>query len=204
MDKKPGILRATLVGGVLYMIPIVLLVAILGKALQLVRRVQPPVEHGLEAVHLGGILAPELIAVLLLLLFCLAAGLFARTAVAKRFGDFLDTKVLGNIPGYTLYKGIGESLMGAEPAGDVRPVVLVSIEDAWQLAMVVDKLEDGLLAVFVPGVPEARSGSLYFMSPDRVRPLSISAMDAIVTLRRMGVGSRELLKGEGLPPEPTS
>ena len=204
MDKKPGILRATLVGGVLYMIPIVLLVAILGKALQLVRRVQPPIEQGLEAVHLGGILTPQLVAVLLLLLFCLAAGLFARTAIAKRFGDFLDTKVLANIPGYSFYKSVGESLAGAEPAGGARSIVMVSIEDAWQLAMVVDKLEDGLLAVYVPGVPDARSGSLYFMSPDRVRPLSISTMDAFATLRRMGVGSRELLKSAGLPPEPTS
>jgi len=60
MDTKPGILRTTLI---------------------------------------GGILAPQVVEVLLLLLFCLAARLFARTAVAKRFGQFLGTKVLGNSNG---------------------------------------------------------------------------------------------------------
>lgn len=79
---------------------------------------------------------------------------------------------------------------------------MVSIEDAWQLAMVVDELEDGLLAVFIPDVPEARSGSLLFVSPDRVRPLSITPKAALQTLRRMGVGSRELLKGTTLPRDP--
>jgi uncharacterized membrane protein len=84
----------------------------------------------------------------------------------------------------------------------MRKPVMVRIEDAWQIAMVVDELEDGLLAIYVPSVPEARSGSLYFMEPDRVRPLPVSIKTAIFTLRRMGVGSRELLKGVVLKDDP--
>ena len=113
-------------------------------------------------------------AILLLLLFCMAAGLLAQTAFGRRIGSGLDDK-LGN------------------PTGLRRPV-MVHIEDAWQLGM--DELENGLYAVYFPSVPEARSGSLFFMEPERVRPLTISVTTAIQTLRRMGVGSRELLKGQ--------
>lgn len=190
---KLGLLRATLIGGVLYLVPIVLLLAILGKAMQIAHQISPPLLRGIEAAHLGHFLSPRIVAVLVLVLFCLAAGLFARTALAKRIGARLDS-TLANLPGYSFYRSMGDSLAGAEPAG-VRAVVMVSIEDAWQIALVMDELEDGLLAVFVPDVPQGRSGSLYFMHPDRVRPLPISMKAAMLALRRMGIGSRELLKG---------
>jgi uncharacterized membrane protein len=96
---------------------------------------------------------------------------------------------------------VGESVIGVKRQG-MRSFVLVSIEDAWQLVTPVDELEDGLLAVFIPGVPLAGSGSLYFMAPDRVRRLSTSTKSALLTLRRMGVGSRDLLKGEMLSIDP--
>lgn len=200
MDKKPGIIRSTLIGGLLFLLPLVLLVAILGKAMQIAHQVSPPVLRGIRAAHLGDILSPQVVAIILLLAFCIIAGLFARTDLARRIGASLDN-VLANIPGYSFYKEFGGSLAGVESA-TARAIVMVSMEDAWQLAMVVDELEDGLLAVYIPGVPEARSGSLYFVSPDRVRPLSITPKAAMQTLRRMGVGSRELLKGTLLPPGP--
>ena len=173
-----------------------------GKALQFARRVSPPLLAGVEAAHLGGILTPQVVAILLLLLFCLAAGVFALTALARSIGAFLETRPFDNLPGYSFYKSFGESLVGVEAAG-ARELVMVSTEDAWQIAMVVDELEDGLLAVYIPGVPEARSGSLLFVTPDRVRPLSISMKSAMLTLRRMGVGSRELLKDVNLKGDPS-
>lgn len=193
MNSKTGYLRSTLIGGVLYLVPIVVLIVILGKALEVAHRIAQPIVRLVDAAGLGHILSPQVVAILLLILFCLAVGRLAQSRFGKRIGSRLDD-TLGNLPGYSLYRGIGESIAGAEPSG-LQPV-MVSIEDAWQLGMVVDKLEDGLLAVYIPSVPEGRSGSLYFMDPDRVRPLSISVNTGMKVLRRMGVGSGELLKRE--------
>jgi len=186
--------RTTLVGGLLYLIPIVVVIAIVGKALQISRQIAPPVLRAVEALHLGGILTPQVVAILLILLFCFATGLFARAAVAKRVGSALESKVLANLPGYQFIKSVGENLAGVETSS-VREPVMVRIEDAWQIAFVVDHLDDGHLAVYVPGVPEARAGSLYFMTPDRVKHLTIPLKSLLQTLRRMGVGSKELLPG---------
>ncbi len=193
MNSKTGYLRSTLIGGVLYLVPIVVLIVILGKALEVAHRIAQPIVRLVDAAGLGHILSPQVVAILLLILFCLAVGRLAQSRFGKRIGSRLDD-TLGNLPGYSLYRGIGESIAGAEPSG-LQPV-MVSIEDAWQLGMVVDKLEDGLLAVYIPSVPEGRSGSLYFMDPDRVRPLSISVNTGMKVLRRMGVGSGELMKRE--------
>lgn len=194
MHQYLGFVRTTLVGGLLYLVPIVVLLAILGKAVQIAHQFSPPVLKAVEAAHLGGILTPQVIAVLLLVLFCFAAGLFSRTVVAKRFSRGLESKVLANLPGYQFIKSVSESLAGVDTSG-VHDPVMARIEDAWQIAFIVDRLDDGHLAVYVPGVPECRSGSLYFMTAERVKPLTIPLKSALQTLRHMGVGSNELLHG---------
>lgn len=194
MDKVLGFIRTTLVGGLLYLVPIVILIIVLGKAMSIAHKVAPAFSGVIAELQLADILTPRLFAVMLLIVFCFAAGLFSRTALAKSIGSFLDSKVLINIPGYGLLRSMGGGSEGIESFAH-RPV-LVSIEDAWQIAFVVDKLDDGSLAVYVPGVPEARSGSLYFMTSDRVRPLEIPASAAFQALRRMGVGSNQLFKGK--------
>jgi uncharacterized membrane protein len=46
-----------------------------------------------------GLNTPALLAVLLLLAFCFVAGLLARTVLAQRMTNWLETTVLCNLPG---------------------------------------------------------------------------------------------------------
>ncbi|MBB6095151.1 putative membrane protein [Povalibacter uvarum] len=193
MNKLLGFVRTTLIGGVLYLVPIVLLMLILGKAFGVAHRIVPAFSGVIDKLQLGHLLTPQVFAVLLVVVFCFAAGLFSRTVLAREIGAFLDAKVLINVPGYGFFRSMGGGSGGIESFAQ-QPVI-VSIEDeAWQIAFVVEKLGDSRIAVFVPGVPEVRSGSLYFLAPDRVRPLNISSAAAFQVLRRMGVGSDELLR----------
>jgi uncharacterized membrane protein len=59
----------------------------------------------------------------------------------------------------------------------------------------VDEIEAGQYAVFVPDAPNPRSGGLYFMAEDRIRRLDLKIIEAQSCLRRLGVGSGELLRG---------
>jgi uncharacterized membrane protein len=77
-------------------------------------------------------------------------------------------------------------------------VVLPQIEDAWQGAFRVERLEGGHVAVFVPGAPNPLSGSLYFMTQDRIKAVDIPAAGAMKCLRRVGAGSSALLHGTAL------
>lgn len=62
MDKKPGIVRSTLIGGLLFLLPLVLLVAILAKAIQIAHQVSPPLLRrmgvGSRELLKGTLLAP--------------------------------------------------------------------------------------------------------------------------------------------------
>ena len=134
-----------------------------------------------------------MLATALLVIFCFAAGLFARTALAQRGVHWLESAVLSNVPGYQFLKSVGESLLGVEQE-PAPQVVLARIEEAWQIAFVVERLEDGHLAVFVPGAPNPQSGSVYFMTEDRIRPAGIPPAAALKCLTRLGAGSSALLR----------
>lgn len=54
----------------------------------------------------------------------------------------------------------------------------------------------GHVAVFVPGAPSPWSGSVYFMTEDRIKPLDASIKTAMGCVKRLGMGSNALLHGK--------
>ena len=85
------------------------------------------------------------------------------------------------------------SLLGVEDEPTPQ-VVLARIEDAWQIAFLVERLEDGHLAVFVPGAPNPQSGSVFLMTEDRIKSAGIPPAVALKCLTRLGAGSSVLLR----------
>jgi uncharacterized membrane protein len=132
-------------------------------------------------------------------LLSIIAGIIARTAGAQRLVAWIETVILSRMPGYTMYRGMvgdmTQSMSSLERSSTAR-AVLVQIEDAWQIGFVTDTLENGDLAVFVPGAPSPLSGSLFFMPSDRVRDSGMTVQDATAMLRRIGIGSGERLSGK--------
>ena len=197
-------LRATLTGGILFLLPIVVLAIVLGKALQISRRVVVPLAERIPWQTVGGVRVAEVAAVVAIVLFCFLAGLLARTRLARKTESWLERALLSHVPGYNFLKGVGESLMGVE-AEHAYPVVLARIEDSWQIGFLMERLESGHYAVFVPGAPSVWSGSVYLMTEDRFRRLDISRVEAVKCLRQLGVGTDRLMSrkiGAALQAEP--
>jgi uncharacterized membrane protein len=185
--------RTTLVGGLLFLVPIVVLVAIGGKALGLVHKLSDPLaaRFPVAAVH-----TPVLLAGALLIVVCFVLGLVALSRPARLGVAWLETRILSKLPGYVFLKGAGESALGLETQAPY-PLVLARIEEAWQFGFLIEQLEGGHLAVFVPDAPNPLSGSVFFMSPERVRRSDIPVAAALKCLRQLGAGSRALLRDLG-------
>jgi len=184
--------RATLIGGILFLLPIVVLVIVIGKAEEISIRVVAPLASRIAMKSMAGIPMATILAIGVLVLFCLFAGLFAKTRLARKIVEWLESVFLYNVPGYDFFKGLSESLMGYE-AGHAYQVVLARIEEAWQIGFLMERLESGHYAVFVPGSPTVWSGSLYLMTEERFQRVDISRVEAVKCLRRLGLGANELL-----------
>ncbi len=194
MKLIPRFVKATIVGGLLFMVPIILMLLVLKQAVGMVRRVVRPVAAHFPAHTIAGVSATTILAAVLIVVMSFLLGLAAQTASGRRLREWLEWTILGKVPGYGILKGVLQGSTGLENEQGVQ-VVLARLEDAWQIAFLVETHADGQCAVFVPGAPSPTSGSIYFLPKDRVRSTDIPMAKALATIRHMGAGSEELLRG---------
>jgi uncharacterized membrane protein len=183
--------RATIVGGVFFLAPIVVLIVILAKAFDYAKK-------GLNAVFVHIPAASELsagaatvLSVTIVALVCLLAGLVAHTVIAERLVNLLESSLLSKIPGYDYLKQESASALGVAEIAEL-PLVFVPMEGGWQLGVQTEALSGGLVSIFVPGAPNPHSGSVFFFSTDTVRPAGIKLAAGLNCLRRCGTGASAL------------
>ena len=90
--------RTTIVGGVFFLAPIVVLIVILAKAFGFAKTgLQAIVAHipGVSDLSVGVATA---LSIAMIALVCLLAGLVAHTLIAQRFVNALESSVLSKIP----------------------------------------------------------------------------------------------------------
>jgi hypothetical protein len=91
-----------------------------------------------------------------------------------------------------MMKSMAEGLAHIEGDAGIKPA-LINIEDGWQIGYILEVLENGWLAVFLPQAPTPMSGNVMYLEADRGRPLGITLGQAMGIVKRIGVGSRQAL-----------
>ena len=195
-------LRITVLGGVFFLTPIVVLAFILGKAFDLARRGLKPMTAIIPDRFVSGATTETVLAIVLIAILCFLAGLFARTRPAKRIMAGLEDSVLSKVPAYEYLKQAGASVMGLGETAD-HPVVFAQLGGAWRIAVQTGVVGGGLVAIFVPNSPNPMSGSVFLVAADSVRPAKVPLATAIGCLRRCGAGSEAFLS-EFTPSVPTA
>ena len=193
-------LKTTIVGGVLFLLPVAMVLLILGYAMRLAAKVAQPISDKLGLDQLGdfsGIGVVTVLAVLVLIVVSFAAGIVARTNLGERISRWFENSLLGGLPQYQLLKTMADGLAQVESSSSLAPA-LVSIEDGWQLGYLLEALENGWVAVFLPQAPTPMSGNVMYLPAERVRPLDITMIQAMSLVKRIGVGSAETLRGADL------
>jgi len=185
-------LRTTILGGVLFLTPIVVLIFILGKAFDFARRALKPVGAIIPDRLVSGTTTEAILAIVLVAPSCFLAGLFARTRPAQRIVAELESSVLSKVPAYEYLKQAGASVMGLGEMTD-HPVVFLQTGDAWRIGVQTEAVGGGWVAVFVSNSPNPMSGSVFLAAAEHVRPAGVPLATAIASLRRCGVGSTALL-----------
>ena len=193
MENLTHFLRKTFVSGLLFSVPFVALIIILDQAFEMAQKFMEPVAKLTPAHPIFRLETRVLLAVGLLVLLCFLAGLFAQTARAQKFVGRLERAVLSKVPGYQYFKNEIESSLGDEEHVKY-PVVIVNVGPGWRFALQIEAKENGFVTVFIPGAPNPKSGGVFFMTPDRVKPTGLPLASMMETLRQHGVGSKDLLQ----------
>ena len=197
-------LKATIIGGILFLLPLAIVLMILGYALGLAAKLAKPISDQLDLQQLGdlaGIGIVTILSALLLVLVAFAAGMAARTYLGGRITRWFEGSLLGRLPQYQMVKSMAEGLAQLEKTTGIRPA-LISIEGGWQIGYLLEPLDNGWLSVFLPQAPTPMSGNIMYFPDDRVRPLDMTMVEAMSIIKRIGVGSGDALRGTDLKQPP--
>lgn len=181
-------LKTTVLGGILFLVPIIIFIAVIGKALQITNKLAIPIAGLLGADKILGIAVAELLAIGILVLICFIAGLAAKTPRAKKFVQSLEVNVLEKIPAYELLKAKTQSALNFEDEEGMSPV-MARFDDSWQLAFEIERIEGGKVVIFMPGAPEPWSGSVCVVTEDRITSLNLTVKSAVNLMKRLGKGT---------------
>jgi uncharacterized membrane protein len=193
MSTLTRFVRTTILGGVVFLIPIVVLIIVLARAFGYAKKVVQPLVGHIPAA--SEIRATALIAlsVIVVALVCFLAGLIARTVTAQKLVRGLEASVLSKVPAYEYLKQQSASALGVATMAQ-QPVVLVETDVGWQIGIQTEKASGGFSTVFLPGAPNPHSGAVYFIAPDRIRTADVELFAALNCMRRCGAGAPALLK----------
>lgn len=182
-------LKSTILGGLVVLLPLVVVGALVAWTVETARKALMPLLQWLPDKSIGGVSLTLLTVIVGIVTCCFLAGLLAETAVIRGLGQIAERFAL-SIPGYALMKNVGANLVGIEGKNPVKTVV-VQFEASSQIGFLMDTLSDGRRVVFVPGVPRALIGTLHIVAADRVELIDMSIQSALDVLGRLGVGLRE-------------
>jgi uncharacterized membrane protein len=184
-------MRTTIAGGLLFLLPVVLVLYFLGYAVGLVSGVIQPFLSSRQLSLLGGV-GLAILALLVLVLMSFIAGIIARTDMGGRFTVWLESTLLGSVPKYQVAKGIAQGFASIENTSGIKPS-LISVDGGWRLGYLVGTLDNGWVTVFLPLSPKGTTGNVMYVAADLVRPLDITIGDAMGIVSGLGAGSGDAL-----------
>lgn len=184
----------TLIGGVVFLLPLVVVIYVLGQGLALAARAVEPLVALLPQKNISGVALASVAALALLLALCFGAGLLARAAVGRAFAERFEARLQTLYPRYSVIKAMSQGLHGALGQRVLQPV-MARFDDHELIAFDIERLDDGRVVLYLPGAPDAWSGSVVLVPADRVQPLAIDAAELAKALQGLGRGTAALLRG---------
>lgn len=187
------LLKSTLIGGIFFLIPLVLLILVLSKARDIMLKVAQPLSEVIPLEKIGGVAIANVLVIILILLVCLLAGLLATRPKFKSFQQYLEEKILGPLPGYRVIKAFLNSLEIYEGSGEKMVPVLVALDNHQKLGFEVDRSEKGQVVVYLPDAPSFITGVVAVVTAEQVTRLDVPLPRVKECMEQFGFGASELL-----------
>lgn len=184
-------IKTTILGGILFLIPGVLLIVIFQHAHRIITKVGAPVIASLPFERVFGIAINDLLSIIVLLLICFLAGLIAMTPAASRTASLVERMFLSKVPVYDVAKIKLTTPLRFEGEGSL-PTLLVRFDDQWQIGLEIER-KDNKVVVYIPGAPDPWAGAVSIVTEDRVTLLPAGTQDTMIAFKQLGKGTSKLL-----------
>ncbi len=189
MNRLTDFLKTIVSGGLMVLLPILLLCLLLAEMLQLVVALAAPIATLLREGGLEKVAHPLLVALVLLVGASFAIGLGMQSSAGRRLGRWLETVSLKRLPVYSALKRLTRGFAGTAEGETFLPALLEVEAGIQEIVYVVEESKDGLAAVMAPHAPTAFSGPVKIVDRGRLTLLDTNIGDLSRSLSHWGVGT---------------
>lgn len=193
MGNRVNFIKATFIGGIIFLIPLGIIVVMVGKLAGVMKTVASKLTPFIPVETPQGAFVLNLLALAVILGLCFLAGLVAQRATAKKLSAKLESVMLEAVPGYSFVKGFADNIRQSDELSESFIPILVQFDDYSQIAFEIEQLEGGNVVIYLPGAPNPWSGAVVYVTPDRVRRLPMNVGEVVRNIRKPGKGSVALV-----------
>jgi uncharacterized membrane protein len=193
MKNTIDFIKSMVIGGIVFIIPLIILIIIIEKTFSLSKIIVTPIVKFLAAKEIMGFAADIVLAVGIILFFLFIVGIISRTSAAKNTMSRLEDKLLSRLPMYPQIKQASGSILKLEGNNSLK-TVLVEAEGGKRLAFMVNKLDNNQSIIFLPDAPNPWSGSIVFIDNQKYKEINLTFNNAMQILTSMGTSSNDILK----------
>jgi uncharacterized membrane protein len=192
MKTIRNMFSTAMLGLTVVVLPLTVVLVLAAKAYRLFQGLFQPLLRLFEGQTVAGLALYKLVYLILLLFLCYLAGKLAHTKAAKRLINWIEDSILVFVPGYQFIKSTVHGTTGFEERK--VEVVMVKVDDPWQMAFLIEEIYPGMYTVFVPGAPNVASGDVYHVEERMMMRTNITQQQAMRSMRQMGYGSAVFLR----------
>ena len=185
MKKLWSNLKSTILSGILFLLPVFVVMLILQKLYGKLTGFGAQMASMLGLKSVAGIGAASIATTVILLALFYLSGLIVKVAFISNFMGWVEKTFLQHIPGYLGYKvKMEEKLL---PKMENRTAALIQVGEILRPGFLVNR-DQGKCVVFVPNTPDTNTGEVWVVEESRVRELG-KADDAFLNgIRHSGRG----------------
>lgn len=180
-------LRATIVGGVVFLMPVILIGWILNAGYRIAMKLTEPALKLLPDSMSHELAVGTTLTLAVIVGAAFGAGVFSRTPYGQALFQWLENSIVGSLPQFSFVRSFADSIDGEDH--DNVEVVLVPADAGMALGFVFKPEPGPIVAVYLPSAPQWTSGSVVFARREDVVPAGIDFAEAAKILKRLGVGS---------------
>jgi uncharacterized membrane protein len=170
-----ALLRNQLVTGFIFIMPVLIVLAVIGRFWRQLLRVGTGFCKLLGVDTVFGPAGDAVAAVLFFLFICFLAGFLVRISFLRKVSELIDLQLGRGIPGYNDVRQRTAKKIGAGSNEPLFEGCLVKVQEHWRPGYIIETNADGTQIVYVPQAPALTSGQVYVVEPGQVRKLDVDS-----------------------------
>jgi len=182
--------RKTLIGGVVFLLPLGITVMVLGELMDALNGLGDEIGNSFFPNSEGNFL-PILITAGVIIAMAFIAGLAATSAIGEKANSKFELFAKSAIPGYAVMRQAVTEVSGRAPQVDSEMEVRIVRVDLGTMSCfgyLVDELLNGEQVVFLPGAPSVFKGHVVVVKPDQIAETTLESTTLMKAMQQLGHG----------------